>query len=118
MFRLPDKSGWTLWGVFHDQKSDFGSLLQKLLNGKIERLVITHKDRLPRFGAELIFSVCEMKGVEVVIVNKGEEASFEEDLAKDVLEIITVFSARLYGSRSKKNQKLINGMKRAVKAAQ
>ncbi len=59
-----------------------------------------------------------MKGVEVVIVNKGEEASFEEDLAKDVLEIITVFSARLYGSRSKKNQKLINGMKKAVKAAQ
>ena len=59
-----------------------------------------------------------MKGVEVVIVNKGEEASFEEDLATDVLEIITVFSARLYGSRSKKNQKLINGMKRAVKAAQ
>lgn len=59
-----------------------------------------------------------MKGVEVVIVNKGKEASFEEDLAKDVLEIITVFSARLYGSRSKKNQKLINGMKKAVKAAQ
>ena len=100
------------------RKKGLQSLLQKLLNGKIERLVITHKDRLLRFGAELIFSVCEMKGVEVVIINKGEEASFEEDLAKDVLEIITVFSARLYGSRSKKNQKLINGMKEAVKAAQ
>ena len=100
------------------RKKGLQSLLQKLLNGKIEHLVITHKDRLLRFGAELIFSVCEMKGVEVVIVNKGEEASFEEDLAKDVLEIITVFSARLYGSRSKKNQKLINGMKKAVKAAQ
>lgn len=95
------------------RKKGLQSLLQKLLNGKIERLVITHKDRLLRFGAELIFSVCEMKGVEVVIVNKGKEASFEEDLAKDVLEIITVFSARLYGSRSKKNQKLINGMKKS-----
>lgn len=100
------------------RKKGLQSLLQKLLNGKIEHLVITHEDRLLRFGAELIFSVCEMKGVEVVIVNKGEEASFEEDLAKDVLEIITVFSARLYRSRSKKNQKLINGMKKAVKAAQ
>ena len=38
-------------------------------------------------------------------------------LAKDVLEIITVFSARFYGSRSKKNQKLIDGMKSAVQAA-
>lgn len=43
---------------------------------------------------------------------------FEEDLAKDVLEIITVFSARLYGSRSRKNQKLLDGVKQAVEDAQ
>lgn len=36
-----------------------------------------------------------------MIINKGEEVSFEEELAQDVLEIITVFSARLYGSRRK-----------------
>jgi len=35
-----------------------------------------------------------------VIISQGEEVSFEEELAQDVLEIITVFSARLYGSRS------------------
>ncbi|HAL9820020.1 TPA: IS607 family transposase, partial [Escherichia coli] len=39
---------------------------------------------------------------------------FEEELAQDVLEIITVFSARLYGSRSKKNQKLIQAVKDAL----
>ena len=72
------------------------------------RLVLTHKDRLLRFGAELVFAICEAKGVEVVILNRGEDTSFEEDLAQDVLEIITVFSARLYGSRSRKNQKLID----------
>jgi len=49
-----------------------------------------------------------------VILNKGVDSTFEEDLAKDVLEIITVFSARLYGSRSHKNQKLINGVKQAI----
>jgi len=65
-------------------------------------LVITHKDRLLRFGAELVFAICEAKNVEVVILNQGEDTTFEEDLAKDVLEIITVFSARLYGSRSRK----------------
>jgi predicted site-specific integrase-resolvase len=73
----------------------------------VERLVLTHKDRLLRFGAELIFSLCEIFGSEVVIINRTEDASFEEDLAKDVLEIITVFSARLYGSRSHKNKKII-----------
>jgi putative resolvase len=49
--------------------------------------------------------------IEVVIVNKDEEASFEEELAKDVLEIITVFSARLYGARSYKNKKLLEALK-------
>ena len=39
-----------------------------------------------------------------------DEPSFEEELATDVLEIITVFSARLYGSRSKKNRKLMESL--------
>ena len=68
-----------------------------------------------RFGAELVFSICEAKQVEVVILNQGEDATFEEDLAKDVLEIITVFSARLYGSRSRKNKKLLEDVKNVVK---
>ena len=67
-----------------------------------------------RFGAELVFSLCEAKGVEVVIINQGEDTTFEEDLAADVLEIITVFSARLYGSRSRKNKKLLDNMAKAV----
>lgn len=97
-------------------KRGLKKLITFILDEEINRLVITHKDRLLRFGAELIFSICERKKVEVVIINKGEESSFEEDLAKDVLEIITVFSARLYGSRSRKNQKLIEGLKDAIDA--
>jgi predicted site-specific integrase-resolvase len=67
-----------------------------------------------RFGAELVFAICQAKGTQVVIINQGEDTTFEEDLAKDVLEIITVFSARLYGSRSRKNQKLIDGVGKVV----
>ena len=109
--------GWTfelladLGSGMNYNKKGLKKLIQKILTGEIGRLVITHKDRLLRFGAELIFSICEMKNVEVVIVNQGDEPSFEEELAKDVLEIITVFSARLYGSRSKKNKKLIENLK-------
>ncbi len=85
------------------------------LDGKVKRLVLTHKDRLLRFGAELVFSICEVKDVEVIIINKGDEnIKFEEELAKDVLEIITVFSARLYGSRSKKNKKLLDDMQKVM----
>jgi predicted site-specific integrase-resolvase len=50
----------------------------------------------------------------VVILNQGEDTSFEEDLARDVLEIITVFSARLYGARSRKNAWLLERLKSAA----
>ena len=96
--------------------------LKRLLDGIVEdevgRLVLTHKDRLLRFGAELIFSLCQTRQVEVVIINQGEDTNFEEELASDVLEIITVFSARLYGSRCHRNQKLIDGVRAAVKESQ
>ena len=95
-------------------KKGLKKLLEAILEGNIGRLVLTHKDRLLRFGAELVFSICEAKNVEVVILNKGEDTTFEEDLAKDVLEIITVFSARLYGSRSHKNKRLMENLKKAA----
>lgn len=82
-------------------------LIRLIVNNQVERLVLTHKDRLLRFGSELIFSLCEQFGCEVVIINRTEDSSFEEDLAQDVLEIITVFSARLYGSRSHKNKRIL-----------
>lgn len=117
------RQGWTyevitdLGSGMNYHKKGLKRLLNDILSGKIGRLVIAHKDRLLRFGAELVFAICAAKNVEVVILNQGEDTTFEEDLAKDVLEIITVFSARLYGSRSRKNQKLLDSVKQAVEEA-
>ena len=97
------------------RKKGLQSLLKQIVESDVERLVLTHKDRLLRFGAELVFAICELQKVEVVFVNQGDEGSFEEELSKDVLEIITVFSARLYGSRSQKNKKLMAKLEQAVK---
>ncbi len=95
-------------------KKGLKKLIKILCSGGVDRLVITHKDRLLRFGAELIFSLCEQFGTEVVIINASSEVNFEDDLVQDVLEIITVFSARLYGSRSRKNQKILDALKDAA----
>ena len=114
------KNGWTfdiisdLGSGMNYQKKGLKKLLDAIIDDGVGRLVLTHKDRLLRFGAELVFAICEVKGVEVVIINKGDDTTFEEDLATDVLEIITVFSARLYGSRSKKNKKLLDGVAKVV----
>ena len=96
-------------------KKGLTKLIDLILDNQVQRLILTHKDRLLRFGAELVFSICEAKNVEVIIINQGDETpSFEEELAKDVLEIITIFSARLYGIRSKKNKKLISDLEKVV----
>ena len=118
------RQGWTfeviadLGSGMNYHKKSLKKLLEAIIEGQVGRLVITHKDRLLRYGAELVFAICEAKNVEVVILNQGEDTTFEEDLAKDVLEIITVFSARLYGSRSRKNQKLLDSVKKAVEEMQ
>jgi putative resolvase len=111
------RQGWV-----HEVIEDLGSgmnynkkglrlLIKRLCSGEVGRLVVTHKDRLLRFGSELVFAVCEQFGTEVVIINRSEDTSYEEDLVQDVLEMITVFSARLYGSRSHKNKKLVEKLR-------
>ncbi len=107
-------NGWT-YEVIQDlgsglnyNKRGLRQLIKRICSGQIGRLVLTHKDRLLRLGSELVFALCEAYNTEVVLINQGEQPlSFEEELAQDVLEIITVFSARLYGSRSHKNRQVL-----------
>jgi putative resolvase len=114
--------GWThevvqdLGSGLNYQKKGLKKIIKSICSGAVKRLVVTHKDRLMRFGAELIFSLCESFGTEVVIINAKEETTFEDDLVQDVLEIITVFSARLYGARSRKNKKLLDALSEAANA--
>ncbi|EFA71151.1 IS607 family transposase [Cylindrospermopsis raciborskii] len=96
-------------------KKGLQKLLKRILQGDVGRLVLTHKDRLLRFGSELVFAMCEEYETEVVIINKStEETTFEQELVTDMIELITVFSARLYGSRSRKNKKLLDNVAKAV----
>ncbi len=107
--------GWSDCEVISDlgsglnfRKRGLLRLLDLIVRGAIARLVIENKDRLFRFGtdllfrfgADLLFRLCAARGIDVVIVEADVKPSFEVDLARDVLEIITVFSARLYGARS------------------
>lgn len=116
--------GWTfeviadLGSGMNYHKKGLVRLLDAIIDGEVGRLVLVHKDRLLRFGAELVFALCPARQVDLVIINQGADSTFEEELANDVLETITVFSPRLYGSRSHKNQTLIDGVRAAVKDAQ
>lgn len=101
------------------KKKGLKQLLNRILSGDVGRLVLTHKDRLLRFGSELVFAICEEFNTEVVIINQSkEEISFEQELTEDMIELVTVFSARLYGSRSKKNKTLLENVAKAVRQSQ
>ena len=71
------KHGWQfeiiadLGSGMNYSKKGLKRLLNDVIAGCVGRLVITHKDRLLRFGAELVFAICEAKQVEVVILNQG-----------------------------------------------
>lgn len=111
------RQGWSFEVI-----SDFGSgmnyrnkglirLIKLICAEQVERLVLTHQDRLLRFGSDLIFTLCEIFGTEVIIINRTEDATDEENLERDLLDIISVFSARLYGSRNQNNQQIIQELK-------
>ncbi|HEY9696985.1 MAG TPA: IS607 family transposase [Trichocoleus sp.] len=89
-------------------KSGLRRLIQRICDGDVERLVMTNRDRLLRFGVDLVFALCENFQTEVVIMNINSMEDFEDDIAEDILEIITVFSARLYGTYNDKNQKIVD----------
>ena len=107
-----NKNGWQteiirdLGSGMNYNNQGLGRLLELMVHGQMSRLVITHKDRLLRFGAEIVFRICELKGIEVVIINKSKQPSFEEELTRDVMEIMTVFCAKLYGRRSHTSKKM------------
>jgi len=69
--------------------------------GQVRRLVIAHRDRLVRFGYGYFETFCERHNTELIVVN-GDSLSPEQELAQDLIAIVTVFGARLHGLRSYK----------------
>ena len=81
------------------QRKQFNRLMEEIELGRVQRLIIAHKDRLVRFGFEWFAAFCQRHGTDLVIVN-GDTLSPEQELVQDLLSIVHVFSARLYGLRS------------------
>jgi predicted site-specific integrase-resolvase len=89
------------------KKRGLKQLIAAILSGTVERVVLVTKDRLLRFGSELLFSICKFFSVEVVVLDATPAIAREQQLTEDLIEILTVFSSRLYGSRSRKNLKAL-----------
>lgn len=89
-------------------------LIEMIELDQTDRIVLNYRDRLLRFGNEIIFKLCQMHGIEVVVVSEDFNRTDEAELAADVLSVITVFSARMYGKRSHKNKKMVQAVKKVM----
>ncbi len=84
-------------------------LLAVLRDPTIGAVVVEHRDRLATFGVEYIQAALETSGRHLIVMEQGES---EDDLVRDMTEVLTSFCARLYGRRSARNR-----AKRALEAA-
>ena len=88
--------------------------LLKMINlvecGEVDRIIVLYKDRLIRFGYDLIEYICKLNDTKIEIVDNST-ISKEQELTEDLIQIITIFANRLYGARSKKTINLIKSVK-------
>lgn len=81
-------------------------LISLIDSNQVTKIVILYKDRLVRFGFELIQLLCELHDAEIEIIDNSKYSK-DEELTEDLIQIVTLFANRLYGSRSKKTKTLI-----------
>jgi len=75
-------------------------IMKKAINGEIEELIITYKDRLTRFGYEMIeWLITKYSNGKIIIINKNEEETPVEELTKDIVSIMNVYVAKVNGLR-------------------
>lgn len=85
------------------KRKGLNRLLEQADKGLVGEVVVSYRDRLCRFGFDLIRWFIENRGGKIVVLN-NEKSSPGEELVQDLISIITVFSARIYGLRSYKHK--------------
>ena len=86
----------------NEKRCGLMSLMNEIVQNKISKVVISHKDRLTRFGFGYLETIFKMYNTEIEIINLEDDKSFQEELTEDLIAIIHNFSMKFYGKR--KNQ--------------
>lgn len=89
------------------------SIIDRVMQGNVEKIVVLYKDRLIRFGFELLEHICKVHDTTIEIIDQTEKSE-QEELVEDLIQIITVFSCRLQGKRVKKTRELIDSLKEEI----
>jgi predicted site-specific integrase-resolvase len=92
-------------GINYNKKG-LNQLLDMIVASQVEKIVILYKDRLLRFGFEIIENLCNKYGTAIEVIDNTEKTE-EQELVEDLIQIVTVFSCKLQGKRANKAKKMI-----------
>jgi putative resolvase len=85
-------------------------LIDLISQNKVEKVVVLYKDRLLRFGYELVEYIASLYDCTIEIIDTTEKTE-EQELVEDMIQIVTVFSAKLQGKRANKVKKMIRELR-------
>lgn len=95
---------WDKNGKLKYNKKSLNQLIDMITNSEVNKIVVLYKDRLIRFGYELIENICEKYGTTIEIIDNTEKTE-EQELVEDLIQIVTVFSCRLQSKKANKAKK-------------
>ena len=96
---------WDKNGKLKYNKKGLNQLIDMITNSEVNKIVVLYKDRLIRFGYELIENLCEKYGTTIEIIDNTEKTE-EQELVEDLIQIVTVFSCRLQSKKANKAKKI------------
>ena len=88
-------------------------LIEKINKKEVDVIVVLYKDRLLRFGFELVEHFASLNNVKIEVLDKIDKTQ-DEELVEDLVQIITVFSCKLQGKRKSKTKKMLEEMSKNV----
>ena len=95
---------WDKNGKLKYNKKGLNQLIDMITNSEVNKIVVLYKDRLIRFGYELIENLCEKYGNTIEIIDNTEKTE-EQELVEDLIQIVTVFTCRLQVKKQTKLKK-------------
>lgn len=95
-------------GINYNKKG-LKELITLICKHKVDTVYVLSKDRLVRFGFELIEYFAELNDCKIVVLD-NEDKTKEQELVEDLMQIITIFSCRLHGQRASKTRQLMQDL--------
>lgn len=87
-------------------KPGLRALIERITRGDVKKVAVLYKDRLIRFGFEMIEYLAGLYNCEIEIIDNTPKTE-QQELVEDLVQIITVFSCKLHGKRANKARKIV-----------